>query len=168
MELERNAIARIDRRLLAELDGDGGVQMAKVPVSDAVWSVWRRYSDAAGVTMGEAVAALIEAELATVIDENTDRGVPVFADRTVQRVVEVMERLEERERELAAYKMRLVERNREVRDLRRRLQEAIRRPQPPVAPAEGRTGRNERCPCGSCIKYKHCHGIPGRQERGSR
>ncbi len=42
MGLDRNAPARIDRRLLAELDGDGGVQMVKVPVSDAVWSVWRR------------------------------------------------------------------------------------------------------------------------------
>ncbi|MGB5527098.1 MAG: SEC-C metal-binding domain-containing protein [Gemmatimonadota bacterium] len=23
-------------------------------------------------------------------------------------------------------------------------------------------GRNERCPCGSGRKYKHCHGRPGR------
>ena len=22
-------------------------------------------------------------------------------------------------------------------------------------------GRNERCPCGSGRKYKHCHGVPG-------
>jgi hypothetical protein len=118
--------------------------------------------------MGEAVAGLIATELATVAGNNPDWAVPVFADRTVQRVVEVTERLEEREWELAACKSRLVERDREVRDLRRRLQEAIRRPQPPVAPAEGKPGRNERCPCGSGLKYKHCHGLPGRQERGPR
>ncbi len=97
MGLDRNALARIDRRLLAELDGDGGVQMVKVPLSDAAWSVWRRYCDAVGAAMGEAVAALIAAELAKVIGSNPDWAVPAFADRTVQRVVEATERLEERE-----------------------------------------------------------------------
>ncbi|MEX2650959.1 MAG: SEC-C metal-binding domain-containing protein [Acidimicrobiia bacterium] len=23
-------------------------------------------------------------------------------------------------------------------------------------------GRNDRCPCGSGLKYKHCHGLGGR------
>ncbi len=168
MGLDRNAPARIDRRLLAELDGDGGVQMVKVPVSDAVWSVWRRYCDGVGVTMGEAVAGLIEAELATVIGDDPDREAPVFADRAVRRVVEVTERLTERDRELTACKTRLVERDREVRDLTRRLQTTMRPPQPPVAAAEGRPCRNERCSCGSGFKYKHCHGLPGRQQRGPR
>jgi hypothetical protein len=163
MGLDRDELARIDRRLLAELDGDGGVQMVKVPVSDAAWSVWRRYCDAVRVTMGEAVAALIAGELATVVGEDADWGAPVFADRTVQRVVEMTERLEERERGLAACRQRLVERDREVRDLRRRLQTVIRSQQSPIAPAEGMTGRNERCPCGSGFKYKHCHGLPGRR-----
>lgn len=167
MGLDRNELARVDRRLLAGLN-DEGVQMVKVPVSDALWSVWRRSCNAVGVTMGEAVAVLIEAELATVVGENAVWTVPVFADRTVQSVVEVTERLEERARELAACRERLNERDREVRDLRRRLQEAIRRPQPPVAPADGRPGRNERCPCGSGFKYKHCHGLPGRQQMGPR
>jgi uncharacterized protein YecA (UPF0149 family) len=27
---------------------------------------------------------------------------------------------------------------------------------------EAKIGRNERCPCGSGRKYKHCHGLPGR------
>jgi hypothetical protein len=167
MELDRNELARVDRRLLAELDGDGGVQMVKVPVSDAVWSVWRRYCDAVGVTMGEGVAALIEAELATVIGDDPDRAAPVFVDRAVRRAVEATERLEERQRELAECRQRLVERDREVRDLSHRLRTAIRPPQPSAAPIEGRTGRNERCPCGSGLKYKHCHGLPGRQQRGS-
>ncbi len=29
---------------------------------------------------------------------------------------------------------------------------------PAVAPLGGKVGRNERCPCGSGKKYKHCHG----------
>jgi uncharacterized protein YecA (UPF0149 family) len=28
--------------------------------------------------------------------------------------------------------------------------------------AKAKVGRNERCPCGSGLKYKHCHGLPGR------
>ncbi|MEX2622449.1 MAG: SEC-C metal-binding domain-containing protein [Acidimicrobiia bacterium] len=28
--------------------------------------------------------------------------------------------------------------------------------------AETKDGRNERCPCGSGLKYKHCHGLPDR------
>jgi hypothetical protein len=168
MGLDRHALARIDRRLLAELDGDGGVQMVKVPVPDALWSVWRRYCDAVGMTMGEGVARLIAAELASVVGDDFDHEVPVFEDRTVRRVADVTARLEERERELTACKARLVERDREVRDLRRRLQTTIRPPQPLAATIEERTGRNERCPCGSGFKYKHCHGLPGRQQRGPR
>jgi hypothetical protein len=167
MGLDRNALARIDRRLLAEFDDDNAGQMVKVPVSDALWSVWRRYCNAVGMTMGEALAALIEAELATVIGDDPDREAPVFADRAARRAVEATERLEERERELAACRQRMVERDREVRDLSHRLRTAIRLPQPSAAPIEGRIGRNERCPCGSGFKYKHCHGLPGRQQKGS-
>ena len=43
--------------------------MVKVPVSEAVWSSWRRYCDVLDVTMGQAVAGLISHELATVVDE---------------------------------------------------------------------------------------------------
>jgi uncharacterized protein YecA (UPF0149 family) len=28
--------------------------------------------------------------------------------------------------------------------------------------AAPKVGRNERCPCGSDLKYKHCHGLKGR------
>ncbi len=27
-----------------------------------------------------------------------------------------------------------------------------------------KVGRSERCPCGSGLKYKHCHGLPGRAQ----
>ena len=53
MTLDRGTLAKIDRRILFELDHTEGVQLVKVPVSDAVWSTWRRYCDAIGVTMGQ-------------------------------------------------------------------------------------------------------------------
>jgi hypothetical protein len=31
----------------------------------------------------------------------------------------------------------------------------------PAKPAQGKVGRNDRCPCGSGRKYKHCHGASG-------
>lgn len=69
MALDRGTLARIDRRTFTELNHVTGVQVVKVPVSDAVWSTWRRYCDVLGVTMGQGVAGLISHELATVIDE---------------------------------------------------------------------------------------------------
>lgn len=68
MALDRGRLAKIDRRLLAELSHDAGPQMVKVPVSAAAWSTWRRYCDVLGFTMGEAIAVLIGCELATVVD----------------------------------------------------------------------------------------------------
>ena len=73
MALDRGTLARVDRRVLVELDHSSGVQAVKVPVSDAVWSTWRRYSEALGLTMGQAIAGLIGHELATVVDEAPDR-----------------------------------------------------------------------------------------------
>ena len=59
MALERGDLAKIDRRVFAELDGVGSVRVVKVPVSDAAWSTWRRYCDALGFTMGQGIAGLI-------------------------------------------------------------------------------------------------------------
>ena len=43
MSLDRGTLAKIDRRVLSELDHGEGVQLVKVPVSEAVWATWRRY-----------------------------------------------------------------------------------------------------------------------------
>ena len=66
--LDDGRLAKIDRRVLTELDHSGGVQMVKVPVSDAVWSTWRRYCDALGLSMGAGIARLMVGELETVVD----------------------------------------------------------------------------------------------------
>ncbi len=152
MALDRGTLARIDRRVLTEFDHSDGVQVVKVPVSDAVWSTWRRYCDVLGVTMGQGVGALISYELATVVDEAPE------AMFDLQRASqEQAERLDARERDLddRAAQLRRAEdlvHEREVRLLSR------------SAGASGarivvKVGRNDPCPCGSGLKHKRCHGF---------
>ncbi len=70
--MDRRLLAKVDRRLLSEMDHTEGVQLVKVPVSDAVWSTWRRYCDAVGVSMGRGLAVLLQRELAAVVDEDLE------------------------------------------------------------------------------------------------
>jgi hypothetical protein len=155
MALERGTLTRIDRRVFAELAHTGGVQAVKVPVSDAVWSTWRRYCAAVGLSMGEGVAGLIAHELDTVVRDGGDAG-GVFADRVAARAEERASRLDARERELDTRAERL--RTKEVHLAA--WEHQIRTERMPGAPVRAvmKVGRNERCPCGSGRKYKHCHG----------
>ena len=146
--MDRGTLARIDRRLLTEFDHSGGVQLVKVPASDAVWSTWKRYCEAVDITMGAGIAALMEHELAMVVgDGPADAVVLVEAvadrsDRLERRVVDLEGELASRERELTLTGQRL-------EDLERRLVWSgdIRK-----------VGRNDPCPCRSGVKYKRCHG----------
>ena len=97
MALDRGTLSRIDRRVLAELAHTGGVQAVKVPVSDAVWSTWRRYCEAIGVSMGEGVAGLIAHELETVVGDEGDAS-DVFAEQVARQAEERASRLDARER----------------------------------------------------------------------
>lgn len=63
MALEGGVLARIDLRLLKELSDEPCTQLVKVPVSSAVWSTWRRYCEVVGVSMGGALAVLLQREL---------------------------------------------------------------------------------------------------------
>ncbi len=146
--MDRGTLARIDRRLLTEFDDSGGVQLVKVPVSDAVWSTWRRYCDAVDVTMGAGIAALMEHELEMVVGDGPGDAVVLVealadrSDRLERRVVDLEADLASRERELTLTRQRL-------EDLERRLVWSgdIRK-----------VGRNDPCSCGSGVKYKRCHG----------
>jgi hypothetical protein len=160
MALERGTLTRIDRRILAELAHTGGVQAVKVPVSDAVWSTWRRYCAAVGLSMGEGVAGLIAHELGTVVRDGDD-ACGVFADRVVRRVGERASRLDVRERELDTRAERL--RDKEVHLAAWEHQIRSQRMSATPARTVRKVGRNERCPCGSGRKYKHCHGLAGRR-----
>jgi hypothetical protein len=88
MGLDRGRLANIDRRLFSELGHDAGPQMVKVRVSAAVWSMWRRYCDVLGLTMGEAIAVLINCELDTVVDEIGDGRAAVLATRAAEQLAD--------------------------------------------------------------------------------
>ncbi len=147
MGLDRGALAKIDRRVLSGLDHDEHYQMVRVPVSEAVWSTWRRYCVAIGISMGGAISALVQQELRTVINQEGEQL--VF-------LAEVENRLSEREAALDKRERILGERERRLRESERRIRGT---PEPRLIPVDvAKVGRNDRCPCGSGLKYKRCCG----------
>lgn len=159
MALDRGRLAKIDRKVFAELDHADGVQAVKVPVSDAVWSTWRRYCEAMGLSMGEGVAGLILDELETVISADGMDAAAV-AEQSSQRAVERVVHLDTRQNALDIFAEALRRKEARLGDWERRL----RTPHEAGGQTQGnvKVGRNERCPCRSGLKYKHCHGLPGR------
>src|SRR5690606_5502216 len=81
MALDRGRLANIDRRLLAELHDQEEWQPVRLRVSSATWSTWKRYCDVIGLSMGKAIVALIESELATVVDSELDSTLTVITER---------------------------------------------------------------------------------------
>lgn len=147
MALDRGTLAKVDRRVFAELGHTVATQTVRVPVSDAVWSMWRRYCAALGLTMGEGIAGLIDCELRALVD-NGERDGAVFAAELERRLVARCEALEVRER-------RLDEREQSLRASERLLRARTR---PLELPSRSSVGRSDPCPCGSGFKYKRCHG----------
>jgi hypothetical protein len=99
MDLDRGALAKLDRRILSGLDHDEQSQMVRVPVSEAVWSTWRHYCKAVGVAMGRGVAGLIANELGAV-EGSTSGGGAAFIGGLQRRLVARAEELDVRERRL--------------------------------------------------------------------
>lgn len=97
--LSRQSLAKIDRRILSELNHEEELQLVKVPVSEAAWSTWHRYCEAVGIPMGRALAILLYRELGSVVDEDLDRVADMLGDRS-RRFNEREAALDEREREL--------------------------------------------------------------------
>ena len=147
MGLDHGTLAKIDRSILSELDHGEGVHLVKVPVSDAVWSTWRRYCEAVRLTMGEGIAGVIAHELGMLVSEDEHHGV-VFAGESQRRLVARSEALEVRERSLD-------ERERSVKSSECLLRARSR---PLELPGATSVGQNDPCPCGSGYKYKRCHG----------
>ena len=85
MTLNRQILRNIDDQLRSELDRDKGEWMVKVPDSNATRAVWRRYCDAVGVHMGEALAILLNHELSSIADVDFE----TVRDRLVQRESEI-------------------------------------------------------------------------------
>jgi hypothetical protein len=169
INLDRGKLARLDRRLLAGLDRDERFQMVRVPVTPAKWSTWKRYCDTAGISMGRAIAALIEHELASVFSRSIDGAVSVFEEQARRQVVDREASLTKREQELGAAEEHVRKRSAHLRRWENELEvrewrvETATKLSTQPARARAQTGHNERCPCGSGLKYKHCHGLPGRQ-----
>ena len=166
MDLDRGTLAKIDRKLLAGLGQDDAFQMVRVPVTAAKWLTWKRYCDAAGVSMGRAIMALIERELVGVFGESAGEEIPVLAGRTKERSAAQEAQVAAREREAKAAEkrlrgwgegLRLWEGELEAQEQRTELaSKLVSRP----TVANPKVGRNDQCPCGSGRKYKRCHGAP--------
>ncbi|HJQ90473.1 MAG TPA: SEC-C metal-binding domain-containing protein [Acidimicrobiia bacterium] len=163
MDLDRGALARLDRRLLAGLDRDERFQMVRVPVTPAKWSTWKRLCDTAGISMGRAIAALINHEMASVLDNSSEGAVSTLEERAQRQLVDREAALSKREGELSAAEERVRRWSEHLREKEQELEvrewrvDAVTKlsTQPPQV---AKTGRNERCPCGSGLKYKRCHG----------
>jgi len=173
MDLNRGALARIDRKVLAGLDQDQMFRMVRVPVTAAKWSTWKRYCDAAGISMGRAILALIDCEFASLFGEPSDDEVPVFAGRAEERLAAREAQMATRQRDLDAAEERLrswTERLRlwegRLKDLEQQVELASKLAAQPRT-SSPKVGRNDRCPCGSGLKYKHCHGLVGRPSSSS-
>lgn len=165
MALDRGKLANIDRRLLAELHDEEEWQPVRLRVSSATWSTWKRYCDVIGLSMGKAIVALIESELATVVDEDLDAAGVVIAERE-QLLAEREAALDRREKDLD--RREAVLGRRPTRQELERMTDQIEPPDPGWVslPTEQPTfnretfrgvGRNEVCPCGSGRKFKNCH-----------
>jgi hypothetical protein len=169
MDLDKGALARIDRKLLAGLCDDEAYRTLRVPANGAKWSTWKRYCGAVGVSMGRAVAMLIDRELLSVFGEHTAGEWPVFAQLAVEELENREAEIVAREREVDTTEARMRERSERLRrwedELEARELRAETASKRLSSASRGRTkiGRNERCPCGSGFKYKHCHGLSGRR-----
>ena len=164
MDMDRGVLARIDRKLLAGLGDDEALRTVRVPATAAKWSKWKRYCNSAGISMGRAVTMLIDHELLSVSGEHAADEPPVFPKRAADELEIREAKVAAREREIAAAEERLDASNRRLRiregEIEAREQKVELASQlaarPPVARVK--VGRNERCPCGSGLKYKRCHG----------
>lgn len=147
MGIDRGVLSRIDRKLLAGLKTDEEWRVARLPVSQALWSAWKRYCSTVGISMGRGLTALIQHELETAIGGDVDVDLLSETESELRRREEALDvrerRLQEREQ--------LVEKREQFPSIE---DSVIRRSK------ASKVGRNDRCPCGSGLKYKRCHGEP--------
>jgi hypothetical protein len=166
MDLDRGTLARIDRKLLAGLDQGETFQMVRVPVAAAKWSTWKRYCDAAGISMGRAILALIDRELVIVLGESSDDEMPVLAGQAEKQLTAREARIATRDLGLDTAELRLRGRTERLRrwegelEAREQRIELVERLSARPIVRSTKVGRNDRCPCGSGLKHKHCHGLP--------
>lgn len=147
MALDRGTLAKIDRRVFAELDHGQNVHLAKVPLSEAVWSTWRRYCQAIGPGHGRGHRRPDHPRTRHTREQRRASG-DVFAPELQRQLIARSGALDARQR-------RLDEREQSLRASERLLHARTR---PLNTTHRANVGRNDPCPCGSGYKYKRCHG----------
>ena len=139
-----------------------------MPATGAKWSTWKRYCDSAGVSMGRAVTLLIDRELFSVFGDVTGDDPPVFAPvpenssrserpRSSPGSVRRMRSKRGRERGVSGCDVGRMNSRPESGE-----QTLVLKLMSRDSTGRVKIGRNERCPCGSGLKYKHCHGLADR------
>jgi hypothetical protein len=123
MNLDRGRLARIDHRVLSRHGDEESHRMVRLPVCEAIWSTWKRYCDAAGISMGRAIVALISHELGTVVGE-TGVEAPLFEQRAVEQLAERQADLAVRKRMLDKRTEKLRVRERQLRTLEQQTRSA--------------------------------------------
>jgi hypothetical protein len=167
MDMDRGTLARIDRKLLAGLGGDEAYRTVRVPAGAAKWSTWRRYCGSVGVSMGRAVALLIDRELIAVFGDVAGDEPPLFAQRAREQLKIREAKIAARERQVNAEQARMrgwgerLRRWEDELEVRERRVALVSKLPSGDSTVRAKIGRNERCPCGSGRKYKHCHGPTG-------
>jgi uncharacterized protein YecA (UPF0149 family) len=118
--------------------------------------------------MGRAVTLLIDRELLSVFGEHTADEWPVFAHQATEKFANREAKTEAREHKVDTEETRMHERNERLRRWAHELEAQGRRVEATskrissASTTRTKIGRNERCRCGSGLKYKHCHGLSGR------
>lgn len=116
--------------------------------------------------MGRAIVTLIDRELISVFGVQSGNRPSVFAEQAEQELASRQTEVARREWDVAATEGRLRrwsehlrsrEDELEAREMRiETLSKLYARPVDTLV----KVGRNDRCPCGSGHKCKHCHGLP--------
>ena len=115
LDLDLGTLARIDRKLLAGLGDDETFRTLRVPATGAKWATWKRYCDAAGISMGRAVVVLIDRELVSVFGEHAVDEWPVFAQQATEELANREARIEAREHMVDTDEARMRERSERLR-----------------------------------------------------
>jgi uncharacterized protein YchJ len=138
--------------------------MVRVPVTPAKWATWKRHCEAAGISMGRAIMALIDRELVSVFGESAWSEVPILAGRAEEQLAVREAQVAARQREVKEAEERVRRQGERLRhweeglEAREQWAELPARLTARPTATDPRVGRNEQCPCGSGTKYKRCHG----------
>ena len=176
MSLEPRVLAKVDNRLRSELQKTTTPQMAKIPISDAQWAVWKRYCEMVGVSIGGGLAVLIDHELASVVDQDLESLNDLFTARELvlaerdsalaqsEAAFVEKEKLLRTQEDQIKTREQVLERKQTALESRQRAFQAIQARTSSPYRSQPRLTRNEPCWCGSGKKFKVCHGRP--EERG--